>query len=341
MKKLITGISVLSVLAMSIVPLSVSAIYIPSASSEAIQKQLDGYTYITEFDVSENDPNYPSDYSLYIRIPEDSETFCEVKLLMKEDYDALNITIPDGNGRKVLSDAMQEAGINGKVFTDDDIKCECRIYNDISVGDVKALYSKLKESKLITEFVYSSDLYSIREGGTSNELLGKFGFCSYDYDTGKWTSPEEQLTKYNKLVEMAGTLLPGSAIELDSFTDKELGFTAYNASVVPADDMTIEEQIDFALKVKEETGIFGGYYINEKTAPALKIDSIDLINSVTGDSNCDGTVELADAILIMQSLANPDKYRISSQGRFNSDPGNDGITSGDALAIQETLLGLR
>ena len=68
-----------------------------------------------------------------------------------------------------------------------------------------------------------------------------------------------------------------------------------------------------------------------------------------GDVNCDGTVDLSDAVLIMQALANPDKYgengkdtkRITSQGIKNADvTGNDGMTTGDAAAIQRYLLHL-
>ena len=60
----------------------------------------------------------------------------------------------------------------------------------------------------------------------------------------------------------------------------------------------------------------------------------------SGDSNCDGTVDLADAIFIMQSMANPDKYKLSELGKFNADvcETGGGITAGDALAIQEGLL---
>ena len=60
----------------------------------------------------------------------------------------------------------------------------------------------------------------------------------------------------------------------------------------------------------------------------------------SGDSNCDGTVDLADAIFIMQSMANPDKYKLSELGKFNADvcETGGGITAGDALAIQEELL---
>ena len=63
----------------------------------------------------------------------------------------------------------------------------------------------------------------------------------------------------------------------------------------------------------------------------------------------DGTVDLSDAVLIMQSLANPDKYglkgtdenHITEQGTANADvEGGDGMTVNDALVIQKYLLGL-
>ena len=64
--------------------------------------------------------------------------------------------------------------------------------------------------------------------------------------------------------------------------------------------------------------------------------------SLAGDSNCDGTINLADAILIMQCKANPTKYTISEQGEINSDVADkgDGVTNKDALLIQKFLLGL-
>ena len=69
-----------------------------------------------------------------------------------------------------------------------------------------------------------------------------------------------------------------------------------------------------------------------------------------GDVNCDGDIDLSDAVLIMQSLANPNKYgqngsdshHITAQGLANADcTGNkDGVTSNDAQAIQKYLLGI-
>ena len=68
-----------------------------------------------------------------------------------------------------------------------------------------------------------------------------------------------------------------------------------------------------------------------------------------GDANEDGQLDMGDAVLIMQALANPDKYglngtdnrAITDQGIANADVDGDGLTANDALAIQEKLLGLR
>ncbi|MBP5432943.1 GDSL-type esterase/lipase family protein [Ruminococcus sp.] len=68
-----------------------------------------------------------------------------------------------------------------------------------------------------------------------------------------------------------------------------------------------------------------------------------------GDANCDGDVDLSDAVLIMQALANPNKYGIGGTGRAITEEGvrnadvtgnEDGMTVADALFIQTYLLGL-
>jgi len=343
MKKLIVKLTALSALTASIMPLSASAIYIPAASYDEIQKRLDGYTYITEFSVQESNPNYPSDcYDLYIKMPEGTETGCGVKLLMKENYDTVNVTFPEGGGREAITEAMQKAGINGKLLPGDNVSCECRLYDNTPADKVKKLYSILNESGNITDFFYSTDLYSIREGNANSESLSHFGFCSYDYDKGVWTPPEEQIAKRDQLVELTKELLPDATVEFTSFSDKKEGFTAYEASVIPAGNMTLKEWIDFSLKVKEKIGIFGGFYIAEVEVgiPVFKTNSIDFVKAVDGDANCDGNMNMSDAVLIMQSIANPSKYKLTAQGSFNADTDGDGITSGDALAIQKKLLKL-
>ncbi len=63
-------------------------------------------------------------------------------------------------------------------------------------------------------------------------------------------------------------------------------------------------------------------------------------NLTPGDANCDKTVDMSDAVLIMQSLSNPSKYKLTEQGRENADFDGDGVTNGDALTIQKKLLKL-
>ena len=77
-------------------------------------------------------------------------------------------------------------------------------------------------------------------------------------------------------------------------------------------------------------------------------DDISNVLYHKGDANCDGQVDLSDAVMIMQALANPNKYGIdgtaehhlTEQGKLNGDMNGDGLTVSDALAIQEKLLGL-
>ena len=71
-------------------------------------------------------------------------------------------------------------------------------------------------------------------------------------------------------------------------------------------------------------------------------------NRVYGDANCDGAVDMSDVVLIMQSLANPNKYgldgtdskHLTTRGSDNADvdTSSKGITANDALRIQEYLL---
>ncbi|MBR6968159.1 MAG: hypothetical protein IKH78_06450 [Ruminococcus sp.] len=82
-----------------------------------------------------------------------------------------------------------------------------------------------------------------------------------------------------------------------------------------------------------------------ETAEVLsRNDVIPDINALdkerSGDANCDGTVDMADVLLIIQSCCNPDKYQLTESGRYNadvSDTGN-GITPADAQALQLKLL---
>lgn len=60
-----------------------------------------------------------------------------------------------------------------------------------------------------------------------------------------------------------------------------------------------------------------------------------------GDANCDGAVNMADAVLIMQSVSDPGKYPLSAEKKLNADViGDDGVTNNDALAVQQYEAGI-
>ena len=70
------------------------------------------------------------------------------------------------------------------------------------------------------------------------------------------------------------------------------------------------------------------------------------VSTLAGDANCDGNVDLSDAILVWQALYYPGKYgvngsdptHITAQGMINADvDDSEGVSSTDALMIQQFL----
>ena len=65
-----------------------------------------------------------------------------------------------------------------------------------------------------------------------------------------------------------------------------------------------------------------------------------LISNIYGDANLNYEVDLGDAVLVLQNVANPDKYDLSAQGSYNADMDGNGLTALDALAIQKQILNI-
>lgn len=63
---------------------------------------------------------------------------------------------------------------------------------------------------------------------------------------------------------------------------------------------------------------------------------------ILGDANLDGSIAIADAVLVMQSLANADEFILSADSQNAADVCNrgDGVTNKDALAIQMYIANL-
>lgn len=62
---------------------------------------------------------------------------------------------------------------------------------------------------------------------------------------------------------------------------------------------------------------------------------------VSGDANIDGKLNVADAVAVLQFIANQNKYELTAQGSRNADvDGEAGITGNDALMIQKIDAGI-
>ena len=86
----------------------------------------------------------------------------------------------------------------------------------------------------------------------------------------------------------------------------------------------------------------GEYYSGGSTEPSTKpteTTSSTVSEVLKGDANCDGSVDIADAVATASYVGNSEKNKLTEQGLINGDvQGNgNGINANDALAIQQYL----
>ena len=51
-------------------------------------------------------------------------------------------------------------------------------------------------------------------------------------------------------------------------------------------------------------------------------------------------MDISDAVLILQSIANPDQFKLSDKGKVNADVNGGGVTTADATVIQQVVAGV-
>ena len=67
----------------------------------------------------------------------------------------------------------------------------------------------------------------------------------------------------------------------------------------------------------------------------------DPVTAFYGDANCDQKITVADAVAVLQYVANQTKYSLTPEGLVNADvDGSEGITGTDAITIQQVDAGL-
>ncbi|WP_303836674.1 cellulase family glycosylhydrolase [Ruminococcus flavefaciens] len=128
-----------------------------------------------------------------------------------------------------------------------------------------------------------------------------------------------------------------------------------NGAMISGDKFNTLEAGEYTIKISPTPLVYNNGSFTVKGADASYNVTIykQIIgtkdNTVWGDANADGTVDMSDVVLIMQSLANPNKYglsgtdknHITSNGLLNASviKRNGSVTTEDALQIQLFLLG--
>jgi len=153
-------------------------------------------------------------------------------------------------------------------------------------------------------------------------------------DTKDYQAAEDYIMASFRKETLETTSIPKNIFEKFT-TDCDLNQNGISGDIYDVTIIWIYVIYIDAYQPEEESETIGefSYQSNLSLLNTLEIDR-------SGDANCDGDTDLADAIFIMQSMANPDKYQLSQRGRFNADisePGH-GVTADDALEIQNRLL---
>lgn len=158
------------------------------------------------------------------------------------------------------------------------------------------------------------------------ETSGRWGSKEIKYALGSSESVIEYDGTFNVMSlteEGKSELLDG--VSLDDYAEIQAVWWKYSEKD--------KDGADLDIKINSITLV---YEYDESEQPETTTGSDDIIY---GDANGDDFVSVADATLIMQSIANPTDYSIDEKNKAAADcqGGGDGITSGDALAIQKFL----
>jgi hypothetical protein len=201
----------------------------------------------------------------------------------------------------------------------------------ISSNDARKVKELLTKDDFVTDVVYTSDV--------CNPANGVMDLTYFYYPNQYYKEKDDD--KKNEIKAETEQII--SNYVSDNNLDISLEFVpkgenTAHISVIPNTNLSLNEMLLIAEQIIDNCNIYSE--VGWQVSTNEDFSAVDLLNAVDGDTNCDAQMDMADAVLIMQALANPNKYSISAQGSFNADLNGDGITVGDAQAIQTKLLGL-
>lgn len=188
---------------------------------------------------------------------------------------------------------------------------------------------------------------------------GRYKFYCLSYEKDNDTIPGHDDIKCSQYICLDRSILGICYIDNPYITEEEFNSLSYDEKFITAAKIFDETGEYITTCISPCIGTFptyvgedgkgynqDGYEWNivdreEVLITGIKFDNVDILEpeTLTGDANLDGDVDIADAVFIMQSLSNPDEYKLSEQGRLNADyNGDGGVTALDALEIQMLMI---
>ncbi|MCR4639248.1 leucine-rich repeat protein [Ruminococcus sp.] len=199
-----------------------------------------------------------------------------------------------------------------------------------------------------------------------DEIILPEGIKSINYYDFWYCSGLKKLYIPESVTEISGSVFRGTNLTIygkkgsyaeEYATKNNIKFVEYGSDDYKIEHITAEKAVTGTTTVtttvtttKTTTTTTTTSKTSTTTAPKTSTTTSSTPAAVTvrGDANGDGELDMSDAVLIMQALANPNKYgvtgtsptHITSAGFKSADTDGNGLTVNDALRIQKYLLGL-
>ncbi|WP_303837689.1 dockerin type I repeat-containing protein [Ruminococcus flavefaciens] len=279
---------------------------------------------------------------------------------------ASSVTIIDKDGEEYNAARMCQLPAGEYTVQIDKEDAKYTHYN-VSLRNAEVSYDiEIKSSDLLTEKTVPSGTKPIF-GYTHNYDQAFKGVAQYptkvEYKQGEALDLTGLIIKAQRIIPYDVIFVSPSQYEEEPIYLKTMlpqasimKITAADGKIYSGTDMPSLKAGKYTVSCKEDGVKWGGYseyvtdvdlsYEIEIKANADSDKEPD--TALKGDANCDGQIDMADIVLIMQALANPNKFgiagadpnHITEEGFSCADSDGDGLTVNDALRIQQYLLGL-
>ena len=199
-------------------------------------------------------------------------------------------------------------------------------FSEESIADAKKLCKELKSKGLVSTFTYS--------GNMSTFIWTKAQLDEFTYY--KSSLEEEDITKISDYLKNQNV---DFKLEEDSYVSGTVTSFVFDQKLTTQSEH--EERMRLLMDIYEMGYTTVDFYTLESVMNLNRESYTIYDNSLLGDVNGTGTIDISDAILAKCYILNSDKYPIAEEQMLYGDViGNNGINQQDALAIQQYAVGL-